>query len=293
MRLLAELLALEADDGILSGVEKLADTAKKAHDRAKGEHKKKEADLKQAARAAEQAKKEAKKHDEDAKKYAQQEAEKAAKEAETEHKLKSAESMQSLKDDLEDYIEKFFSSFPLKDDDDVQAIMEKYPTLEAAKEAFNSFMGIGKRLKELRDGFNKSIIKAKKMRGEAVNRIDRTAKMHVGAGAKSLPTDVIRFVKGESKFFKRLVQVTDDFKLDDAQFKELMGLKINQTDPVNVPKAAEYLNILFLYAAEQFERHAGIIRVAGKNLHDAGQAAEREARNRARAAKAAAAPPTP
>lgn len=300
MKLLVELLALEAekgDDGILSGAEKLVAQAKKGFDKAKQKHKERENDLKQAETAAKQAKdeaekkiKDAKKRADDAKKYAEKEAKEAAASAEEEHKLKSAESMAALKDDLDDFVDAFFTTFPFKDEEAVEKIMEKYPTLEAAKEAFLAFKGFSTRIEELRKGFNSSLVKRKKLSAEAVRKHAAAARMYAD-GEKNFDADFISFVKREAKFFKNLVRVTDDFKLDDEQFKELMALKMNQTDPARIGDAARYLNILFVYASARFLKHAQVIGVVGKNLLDSKQAADREARNRARAAKAAALPP--
>lgn len=250
MKLLAELLSLDEEPkDMFAGVDGLVSAAQSGYNKAKETHEKKKSD-----------------------------AEAAQKQADENVKI-------NLKDDLNDFVDSFFAKFPLRDDAAVAELLKKYPTLESAKEAFKAFKATAERIDQLRSGFNLSLIKSRKIGKDVIVRYQREAKAHVGPPVKPFNREFIRFVKQESKFFKRLIQVDDDFKLDDAQFKEMLALKVKQTDPARIPDVAQYLNILFMYATSRLMTHTETIRQVGKSLNDEKLDKERAARDAARNTK--------
>ena len=107
------------------------------------------------------------------------------------------------------------------------------------------------------------------------------------SGDAAVPPALIKFVRSEAKFFKRLLKVDDDFRLDAEEFKSLLGLKIKQTDASRVSDAAQALNMLFIYAADEFSSHARVIAAAGRTMDDETTATKRKTRDAAAASAAA------
>jgi hypothetical protein len=243
MSRLSELLA---EDDVLSGVDKLTAGVKAGFQSAKDLQKKKEDELEAAKDKV-----------------------KAA------HQKAATQSIGRLKDDIDDFVSAFFTAFPKMQDDNVTSLLVKYPTLDAAKVAYKAFLGIGNRLEALRNGFNVSIGK-KRVQKDTVRRWQRAATDYVKS--KKSDPNFNQFVRNEARFFKRLVTVRDDFQLDDAKFKELLAMKINQTDPTRIIDAGEYVNQVLMMASIAFLNHAKIILAVGENLSDEKAEAEKTAR---------------
>ena len=269
MKLLAELILLEKGDdgGILSGVEKLVSSAKQGYKDAAARLKDKQSARKEAESEAENLRKDAAKSALQAKKNGDKEDLEAMKAAGAQHTLTTAEAISQLKGEIETFVKDFFDKFPFYGGPGgAEDILTKYQTREAALAAFKAFKGLSDRVDQLRKGFNTSLAASGKVTQDQTRRYEARGNEFIGPSAKPLPKDFVNFVKSESKFFKRLIQVNDDFNLDDISFKELMQLKIKQTDPTRVPDAAEYLNMLLLYTADEFRGHAKTIAEVGRTM---------------------------
>ena len=267
----AEAKLKQAEKGAESGGKNVLKTAKNA-----------ERDIERANKEAQSKNVAAARAEENVKKKAAKEAEVASKTAAAEHKQKSAETIAELKADIDQYVADFFDSFPLNKAGGADAILKKYPTREAAKEAFNAFKGLSDRLDGLRKGMNNSLIAAGKLTREQQRRYEQqAARMTAGTGDIAVPKSLITFVRTESKFFKRLIRVDDDYKLEDEDFKDLLALKMKQTAPERVPDAAQALNMLFAYIAHNFRGHARTIASVGRTLDNEDKASARSARDAA------------
>jgi hypothetical protein len=283
---LAELLILEAEEGITSGVRKLAKDAADGYKDAKSKRKEAEQKAKQAQDEAERKAKAAVKAEDDIKKKAETEAEKAAKAAAADHKVKSAEAIAELHDDIETFVANFFERFPYQGGGGgAEDMLDKYKTREAALAAFKAYRDISTRLEKLREGFNKSLVAAGKVTKEQIGKYESAANKIRRTG--EVPSALTKFVRAESVFFKRLMKVNDDFKIDDLDFKSMLSLKIKQTDPARVPDAAQALNMLFAYASDEFAGKAKTIAAAGRAMDDETAAARKTARDAAIAKTAA------
>lgn len=293
---LKELLLVEEED-IVDGASKALAPIKKGYDKAIAKHKEQVNKRKDAEREVERKQKEAERKAEQAVKAEKTIADKASKEAEAaakataaEHKLKSAESMQALRGDLDGFITSFFDRFPFHDSDvSAESILEKYPTREAAVEAFKAFKGLSDRVDALLKGFTTGLLTANKITKEQARRYAQQAARVIKketSTTPAIPPALIKFVRAESKFFKRLIKIDDDFKLDDDDFKSLLTMKIKQTDPARVPDATQALTLLFTYMSAEFRAHARTIADAGRSLDDENVAAKRATRDAAAATAA-------
>ena len=286
--LLQELLNLtEDDEDITSGVKKLAGAAKAGYDDAKKRRKDAEAEAKSKQAEAEKKAKEAVNAENKIKKAAEAEAKKAAKSAAADHKVKSAEGLSNLRKDLEDFTTQFFERFPYDiDQGQHEKFLSMYPTREVALTSFKAFRDFAKRLDQLLNAMNKALLdrgKITKEQASDYHNLAEDAKDGKVAPSKAL----IQFARGEAKFFKRLITVTDDFKLDDADFKQLLALKMNQTNAERVPDAAEALNRLLGFMIGKLNARARIIADIGRTLDDEKTTTAKATRDGAASAAAA------
>lgn len=286
----------EDDEDLLGGAGKIKDSIKKGWKNAAERHKSAIKDTTEAEKNAERAQKAAEKAAEkavkDEKKIAdksEKEAEAAAKASAAEHKLKTAETISELRKDIDTFVSDFFDRFPFYGGaGGAEDILDKYQTREAALEAFKVFKGLSDRLTQLLKGFNASLVSHNKVKADQVKRYTQQANRLIAAsGNPAIPQALIKFVRAEAKFFKRLIKIDDDFKLDADDFRDLLTMKINQTDAARVPDAAQALNLLFTYMADEFRGHARVIADVGRTMDDENTATKRTTRDAA-AAKAAA-----
>jgi hypothetical protein len=165
------------------------------------------------------------------------------------------------------FLDNFFSKFPqFGANDAVDDIIDKFPDKPSLHSVFTTFKNVGVRLEALRVGFNKSLLASHKVSQEQITKYNQQARVMAGANAPSPPAALVRFVKNEAKFFKRMINVNDKGELNETDFKELLQLKIKQTAPERVPDAAQALNLLFGYMTSEFKQHAQAIKEAAETL---------------------------
>ena len=235
---LQEFLLIEADDeDIVGGALKIVDPFKKGWSDAAGRFDKKVADIK-------------------------------------DNKKKVGEaSLKAVKADLDRFIDEFFEKFPYDAAGPDETILKKYQDRATLKVAVTAFNEIAKRIKELRDVFNRSLLTLgiSKTDIEEFERHDNITRP---------PEQLIKFVQKEAAFFKDLFKVDDDFELNNTAFKQLLAAKVSKTPKDRQPDAALALNLLFAYMIAQFKEYANVISTAGRNLpvsEDASGAADRAA----------------
>lgn len=244
-----------------------------------------EAEKKQ--REAEAAAKKAVNAEKKVKVKAEREAEVSAKAAAAEHKAKSAESIGNLKKDLEDFVGEFFDQFPVgADKNDAEIFLQKYPTREAAVIAFKAFRNISKRLEQLLTAMNRSLNDRGKITTAHHTKFGELADL-AKDGKLTISRPLIQFARSEAKFFKRLLTITDNNKLYDEDFKQLLALKMNQTNPVKVPDAAEALNRLLGVMVNKLNARAKGIADVGRTLDNEHATSKKATRDGAAAAAAA------
>ncbi len=165
------------------------------------------------------------------------------------------------------FLDNFFTKFPqFEINDDARDILEKFPDKASLHSAFTAFKKLATRLETLRIGFNKSLVKSNKVTSDQAAKYNQQARVMGGARAPAPPAALVRFVKNEAKFFKRIVNVDDKSELKDSDFKELLALKIKQTAPERVPDAAQALNMLLGYMTGEIKNHADAIKQAAETL---------------------------
>lgn len=165
------------------------------------------------------------------------------------------------------FLDKFFTKFPqYGSDDDAQDILTAFPDRASLHAVFTTFKKTAVKLEALRNGFNKGLLASGKISSEQLTKYNQQARVMAGAKAPSPPPALVRFVKNESKFFKRMVNVNDSGELNVADFKELLQLKIKQTAVERVPDAAQALNMLFGYMTSEFKKHSIVIKDTADNL---------------------------
>lgn len=165
------------------------------------------------------------------------------------------------------FLDNFFSQFPsFETNDDPQTILEKFPDKASLHAVFTAFKKLATRLEALRAGFNRSLVNSGKVSSAQIAKYNQQARVMAGANAPSPPAALVRFVKNESKFFKRIVAVDDKAELKDGDFKELLALKIKQTAPDRVPDAAQALNMLFGYMTSEVKNHSLAVKEAAATL---------------------------
>lgn len=176
---------------------------------------------------------------------------------------------QAVADQIAQYLENFFTKFPnFGGAGGSEDIIEKYPDRETREVAINAFQALSARIEKLRQGFNKSLVASGKLQPTNVQKLDQLAKMMMGASAPAPPQQLVRFVKHEANFFKRLVRIKDNMELNDGDFKQLLQLKLKQTAAERVPDAAKALNLLFGYMHSAFLAHARSIAEANVAADD-------------------------
>lgn len=311
---LQELIVEDDETGITSGIGAIGSAFSKGMKSSAGRHKesadKEKARLskiqderKEAENERKQAERDAQKKQSEAEKAAVQavkaekkikpkvekEAKKSASAIAAEHKLKTAEAMQELRDDIDEFLKNFFDRFPFHGGaGGSEDIIDKFRTKEAADEAIKIYTGLASRIDSLTVGFNKALLDQGKVSADQVLRYKQQAARMVNSDAgPAIPPALIKFVRSESKFFRRLIRVDNKFQLDAGDFKELLGLKIKQTDGARVPDAAQALTLLFTYMSEEFRGHARVISQAAVALDDESTAARKAARLSAAATSAA------
>lgn len=165
------------------------------------------------------------------------------------------------------FLDSFFTQFPsFETNDDPRDVLEKFSDKPSLHAVFTAFKGLAIRLEALRVGFNKSLVSSGKITSQQAAKYNQQARVMGGARAPTPPAALVRFVKNESKFFKRIVNVDDQAKLKDSDFKELLALKIKQTSPDRVPDAAQALNMLFGYMVAEVKQHSLAIKAAAETL---------------------------
>lgn len=185
---------------------------------------------------------------------------------------------QDITDDLTEYLDQFFTKFPNFGEGGAEDILQKHPEKQARDLAVNAFRTLATRIDQLRVGFNKSLVSSGLVQLDQAVKFNQNAKKMMAADAPSPPQSLVKFVKKEARFFKRLVKLKDNAQLDDSDFKQLLALKIKQTETSRVPDAAMALNLLFGYMASEFKAHAKVIETAAAK----GDAEDRKARIAAR-----------
>lgn len=165
------------------------------------------------------------------------------------------------------FLDNFFTDFPrFGSNDDVSDIVDAFPDKAALHAAFTAFKNIAARLERLRVGFNKSLLASGKVSSTQIAKFNQQARVMAGANSPSPPAALVRFVKNEAKFFKRMININDKSEVNDSDFKELLQLKIKQTAPERVPDAAQALNLLFGYMTSEFKKHSLAIKEAAATL---------------------------
>lgn len=185
---------------------------------------------------------------------------------------------QDITDDLTEYLDQFFTKFPNFGEGGAEDILQKHPEKQARDIAANAFRTLATRIDQLRVGFNKSLVSSGLVQLDQAVKFNQNAKKMMAADAPSPPQSLVKFVKKEARFFKRLVKLKDNAQLDDSDFKQLLALKIKQTETSRVPDAAMALNLLFGYMASEFKAHAKVIETAAAK----GDEEDRKARIAAR-----------
>jgi len=165
------------------------------------------------------------------------------------------------------FLSNFFSEFPrFGSNDDVGDIIDAFPDKAALHSVFTAFKNISVRLESLRTGMNKSLLASGKVSSEQISKFNQQARVMAGANSPAPPAALVRFVKNESKFFQRMININDRAEVNDADFKELLQLKIKQTAAERVPDAAQALNMLFGYMTAEFKKHSLAIKDAAATL---------------------------
>lgn len=165
------------------------------------------------------------------------------------------------------FLDSFFGQFPSFETNDAPAdILATFPDKASLHAVFTAFKKLSTRLEALRVGFNKSLVSSGKVASSQIAKYNQQARVMGGARAPAPPAALVRFVKTESKFFKRIVAVDDKAELKDGDFKDLLALKIKQTAPERVPDAAQALNMLFSYMSAEVRQHAEAIKAAASTL---------------------------
>ena len=176
---------------------------------------------------------------------------------------------QELADDINQYLDDFFTKFPHYDaSNSATALLDRYPSPESHQEIIDAYKALATRVEKLRQGFNKSLVDAGKVKLANIRKYDQQAKQMMGANPPAPPAPLVRFVKAESVFFKRLIRVKANAELNDTDFRNLLALKIKQTDTGRVGDAAQALNILFGYLVSDFNKHAGEVSNAQADAAD-------------------------
>lgn len=294
--LLAQLL--HEDEEITSGLKKAIDSATAGYKAAKDKHKeaenkKKEAESEAKKKQAEAEKAAKKAVDAEARiaKKAEAEAKNAAKAAAAEHKMRSAEELQVLRRDLDEFISTFFDEFPGTDGATIEDIVKRFQTKEAAAEGYKTYQQLADRLEKFLTGINNSATRAGKVSQQRIKAYVQQAYNLAKKGVSAIPDakreGLINFVKGESKFFKRLIRVDANFKLNDADFVGLIETKLKQTDPARWGDAIQALNLVFRVLIDHFEKHANKFRDAAQTFDDEETTAAKATRDAAAAKTAA------
>ena len=190
------------------------------------------------------------------------------------------EILQDVSDDMTQFIQDFFKKFPnaRADNGTSAAIIQNYPSKEAREAAAKAYRALSVRVKELRVGFNKSLVKSNMISLQQATNFAEAAKRTAGAASPTPHRQLIKFVRKESAFFIRLVRVNGNGQLLDNDFKQLLALKVRQTDPSRVPDAAQALNLLFGYMEYTFKEHAKVIEKAVDDSEEAARQARIAAR---------------
>lgn len=304
-------MVVEKEDGVLGGFKKGWESARNRHKKAidgvkdaqrEADAKNKEAEKagRDALKAEEDAEKmKQKAHDEAVKKAeqarkaeagiakkAEKEAEASAKATSAEHKQKSAEALQELRDDIGDFIDNFFDQFPLYGSPGgSEDILDKFQTREAALEARKVYQQLADRLDKFRVALNRSVVQSGKVEQRQIDRYLTQADRMVRS--ESLPGSLTTFVRNEAKFFKRLFRVNNDLQFDPADFQDILQAKLKMTKDGRIPDAVQALNFLFTYMIEEFQTHSRIVRDAAVVLDDEERATRKAARTAAAAKTAA------
>lgn len=192
----------------------------------------------------------------DAAEIKRQEDEAKAAEKETAANTKKV-NMQSVADDVNEFLNQYITRFPNYDSTFSAAeISKRYPSKEFRSVAAKAYTDLATRIEQLRVGFNRSLAAAGRVSAQKIAKFDQQAKQAMGANAGTPPAPLIRFVRTESAFFKRMIKVTGNSKLNDSDFKELLQLKMNQTNSTRQGDAAQALNILFGHMVSDFREYA-------------------------------------
>lgn len=280
------LLLREEDVDIAAMLKPTVDALRKGYEDAGKRYDNAEKERKTAEKEAEKKKNDAARAAKSAEQKAAKEAEHAAKLAAKEHKLKSAEALAELDEDIEAFIANLIDRFPYYGGaGGAEDILDKYKTREVALVAMKSFRQIAERIGGLTKGMNASFIAAGRATAEELAAFQREAQSI--ANGKSMPADIIDLVKSEATFFKQLFKVRDDFRLDEADFKRLLAIKMNKTSGDKKAAAARALNIFFTYVQDEMIGHAKVIASAGRQMDDEERASKKALRDKA-AAKVAA-----
>lgn len=168
--------------------------------------------------------------------------------------------MQAVADDVNEFIAQYFTTFPNYDARfSPEEITRIYPSKEIRQVAAKAFSDLADRIEQLRVGFNRSMVSASLVSSTKIRAYDQQAKQAMGANGSAPPAPLIRFVRNESTFFKRLIKVKANLKLNDVDFKELLQLKMKQTNSTRKGDAAQALNLLFGHMISDFRKYTRVI----------------------------------
>jgi len=184
-----------------------------------------------------------------------------------------------LADDMNQWLSDFFTKFPGVPNNGPEDILKRYPTKASRDKAEAAYRALSARIETMRKGFNRSLLSARKINAIQGRKIDQHAKKMMGANPPAVPGELIRFVRGEARYFQRLVRIKDNTTLNDGDFKDLLELRMNRTLDERKYDAALALNMMFGYMEAQFNKFA-------TQIDDASREADEAARKKRMGARA-------
>lgn len=180
--------------------------------------------------------------------------------------------LEAIHDDVAEFLDNFFTQFPsyngVEDSGGANDLAEKYSDKASLHALFTAYKNVAARVESLRSGMNASLRARKKISADQLTKFNHQARVFAGSNAPPTPAALISFVKKEAAFFKRMIRITNTGELDEVDFKQILTLKMNQTDTARIPDAAQALNMLFGFMTSVFSAHARAIAEAAKVLDD-------------------------
>lgn len=200
----------------------------------------------------------------------------------------STQQMADIKAEMNEFLKNFFKRFP-DHELDMDAVRAQLKTRPQAVVVFNVYKTLANRVEALTKAMNTALVAQKKINKQAMDKIVNDGAAYLRKNGAP-PAELQAFVRRESDFFIRLIQVNNDLTLDEPDFTSLLGRKISLTAPVRQPDAVQALNILLPFMVGVLRDQASQIADIGKKLPDEDPDAP-DADDKADAAKKAAPPP--